>query len=64
MSETEPQTYQEAMQSHESNMWKEAIQKEIKALEENKTWEIVNENPQNKIIDTKWVFRKKGDSQD
>lgn len=54
---TEPKPYSEAMQGKNLNKWKDAIAKELKAHERNKTWEL---SPANKsIIGCKWVFKIK-----
>ncbi|GJS32085.1 retrovirus-related pol polyprotein from transposon TNT 1-94 [Tanacetum coccineum] len=39
--EGEPSTFQEALNNPDASFWKEAMQKEIKALHKNKTWELV-----------------------
>lgn len=39
--------------------WKEAFKNEYKALQKNGTWEIVNRQEGQKVIDTKWVLRTK-----
>lgn len=55
----EPKTYQEAMQSKDSDKWRDAIDEELKAHERNKTWELLP-LPENKnIIGCKWVFKIK-----
>lgn len=54
----EPISYKQAMDSQDSEKWCGAIKQEIEALEENGTWDIVNDY-KGKVIDTKWVFKKK-----
>lgn len=61
--DNEPQSYQEAMCSQEAKLWREAIDKELKSLEENCTWEPACSSYKGKVIDTKWVFKKKKDSE-
>lgn len=64
-SDEDPKTYEEAMQSNESSKWKEAMDNEIKALEENETWSNVKSDSGDvkKVIQCKWVYRKKVDQQ-
>ena len=58
-------TYSEAMESKEKNRWLEAINDEIKSMEENRVWQFVDIPSTTKdgkkvhIIDSKWVFKKK-----
>ena len=53
---SEPQTYEEASQ-HPG--WQQAMQKEIQALIDNDTWEIVSLPIGKKAIDCKWVYKSK-----
>ncbi|XP_070015759.1 uncharacterized protein [Nicotiana sylvestris] len=53
---TEPQSYTEAAQDPS---WIEAMQAEIKALQENNTWEIVNLPEGKKPIRCKWIYKVK-----
>lgn len=57
----EPLTYEDAMASSDWSKWKEAMETEIKALEENQTWICVSDESvgENKVIQCKWVFKKK-----
>lgn len=50
-----PRTYTEAVEQG----WKEAINEELDALEENKTWILVVPPQDVETIDSKWVFSKK-----
>ena len=52
----EPQTYAEASQ-HPG--WQQAMHKEIQALLDNNTWEIVSLPVGKKAIDCKWVYKAK-----
>ena len=40
----------------EDPMWKVVMHEELKALEKNKTWEIVSLPPRKKAVGSKWVF--------
>ena len=54
-----PDTYREAVNSPESDQWERAMNEEIRALEENETWELV-ELPQDRTeIKGKWVYSTK-----
>ena len=51
-----PKNVQDALQMTE---WKEAVFEEIRALEKNKTWEIVTLPEGKTIVGRKWVFTVK-----
>ncbi|CAI7870013.1 unnamed protein product [Closterium sp. NIES-53] len=57
----EPATVQQALGGEHREKWREAMDKELKALEERNTWKVVpNGVAQNKTVLTgKWVFRVK-----
>ena len=57
--EGSPVTYEEAMQSDERALWKEAMNDEVKSLHENNTWELVNLPSGVKAIGSRWVMRVK-----
>lgn len=59
MTETEPQTYKEAISSPEAPLWKEAINNEVESILQNNTWKLVNLPLGNKPIEYKWIFKKK-----
>lgn len=40
-------------------MQRNAIIEEIKSIEKNHTWELVNVSERNKTIDVKWIFKLK-----
>ncbi|KAG6438777.1 hypothetical protein O3G_MSEX000215 [Manduca sexta] len=53
----EPTSYQEAMTRPDKSKWEEAINTELRTLQENNTWEEVTEVPEGEnIISSKWVF--------
>ena len=54
-----PETYEEAIRSEDSRKWQEAMKKELKSLEENKTWTLVNIPEDKKIVEVKWIFKIK-----
>jgi hypothetical protein len=52
----EPVDYVEVSQQQE---WRDAMDVEFKALQENKTWHLVPRNTTKNIIDSKWVYKVK-----
>ena len=56
-----PNTYNQAMQSKEWHKWKEAMDKEMKSLLENNTWELVPIPLDKPVIGGRWVFQLKPD---
>jgi hypothetical protein len=61
MVEKNPQTIQEAKSTKEWPKWKEAIDKELLAHEENGTWREATPPNRQKTVKTRWVFVKKYD---
>lgn len=57
--ESDPQSYQEAMESSNSEKWKHAMKEEHDSLVDNATWELVDKPIGQKIIDCKWVYKVK-----
>lgn len=54
-----PATYSEALSSSESDLWLNAMKEEIDALHENKTWDLVERPKGSKVINCRWVLKKK-----
>ena len=57
-----PETYYEAMNCQDRDLWKEAIDKEIESLAANRTWEVVEKPKDQNICGNKWVFKVKSKS--
>ncbi|MDV3193945.1 MAG: reverse transcriptase domain-containing protein, partial [Sweet potato little leaf phytoplasma] len=55
----EPTSYNEAVNSKDSELWKSAMKHELNSLYLNKTWNLVEKPAGKKIIDCKWVFKLK-----
>ena len=57
----EPLTYQDAMNSPDSERWLEAMKSEMESMYQNKVWTLVDPPEGVKPIGCKWVFKKKTD---
>jgi hypothetical protein len=55
----EPQTIEDARSRPDWPKWKEAINAELKSLDEAHTWDIVPRPKNTNIISSKWVFKIK-----
>ena len=58
----DPISFSEAIESVESEKWIEAMKEELKSMEENKVWDIVDLSEGAKRVGCKWVFKTKHDS--
>ncbi|CAI7836793.1 unnamed protein product [Closterium sp. NIES-53] len=58
----EPATPKEALESSDAQEWKKAIESELKSIEENDTWELVELPEGHKAITSKWLFKIKSDA--
>lgn len=58
-----PSTYEEAVSCPEAAQWIKAIEDELQAHRENRTWELVQRVPGEKLIDSKWVFKMLRDTE-
>jgi hypothetical protein len=57
--DAEPKSYREAMRRPGSELWHQAMVREMEAHLENGTWELVNLPHGRKAIGSKWVFKIK-----
>jgi len=55
----DPKTIKEALARTDSSEWQMAMQKEFDAITNNKVWSLVQPKPDQKLIKTKWVFKRK-----
>ena len=55
----EPSSFEEACQCDNSTEWIEAAEDEMQSLRENQTWELVDKPIEAKIIDCRWLFKIK-----
>ncbi|CAI5504379.1 unnamed protein product [Closterium sp. Naga37s-1] len=58
----EPATLKEALESSDAEEWKKAMESELKSIEENGTWELVELPKGRKAIRSKWLFKIKSDA--
>lgn len=58
----EPQTYNQAMKSDEKDHWITAMKEEFNSLVKNNTWELVDRIDGQSIVDNKWIFKIKRNS--
>ncbi|KAK2402146.1 putative mitochondrial protein [Trifolium repens] len=56
LADTEPLDVKAALKS---NVWKEAMNEELRSIEKNKTWDLCNLPSDKKAIDVKWVYKAK-----
>ena len=54
-----PQTFQEAMNSSDANLWRKATDSEYESLMSNETWDLVEKPIGANVIKSMWVFRIK-----
>lgn len=57
-----PKDYNEAVNSSDSENWRDAMNKEIECLKRNDTWNLVEKPKDKKVLDLKWVYTKKADN--
>ncbi|CAI7846443.1 unnamed protein product [Closterium sp. NIES-54] len=58
----EPPTLKEALESRDAEEWKKAMESELKSIEENGMWELVELPEGRKAITSKWLFKIKSDA--
>ncbi|CAI7899588.1 unnamed protein product [Closterium sp. NIES-54] len=58
----EPATLKEALESSDAEEWKKAMESELKSIEENGTWELVELPEGRKASTSKWLFKIKSDA--
>ncbi|CAI7774248.1 unnamed protein product [Closterium sp. NIES-54] len=58
----ETATLKEALESSDAEEWKKAMESELKSIEENGTWELVELPEGRKAITSKWLFKIKSDA--
>jgi hypothetical protein len=63
ITDDEPRTVREAMNSEDSKLWKKSMVEEMDALDKNEAWDIVEFPPRRKSVGRKWLFKKKFNAQ-
>jgi hypothetical protein len=58
----EPTSVEEALSSPEREQWKQALDEEYRSLQINEAWELVTLPKGKKVVKSKWIFKKKRDS--
>jgi hypothetical protein len=56
---TNPVSYQEAIQSEDCDQWTVAMNREMDCLVKNDTWTLIDKPQDKKVLDVKWVYKKK-----
>lgn len=54
-----PKCFRKATQGPEGDLWRQACDKEMKAMHEKNVWKLVNRPPNVNVIRGLWLFRKK-----
>ena len=57
-----PNTFEEAIESQESQEWKKAMKSEMDSLARNETWKLVNRPKHRQVIDVKWIYKKEDEN--
>eukprot|EP00253_Pinus_taeda_P013281 PITA_13281 len=59
VTDDDPRTVKEAVDSKDGKLWKEAMVEEMASLHKNEAWDLVEFPAGRKPIGSKWVFKKK-----
>jgi hypothetical protein len=63
ITDDDPRTVKEAVNSEDSKLWKKAMLEEMDALDKNEAWDIVELPAGRKLVGRKWFFKKKFNAQ-
>jgi hypothetical protein len=63
ITDDDPRTVTEAMNSEDSKLWKKVMVEEMDALDKNEAWDIVELPAGRKSVGSKWLFKKKFNAQ-
>ncbi|CAI7843939.1 unnamed protein product [Closterium sp. NIES-54] len=58
----EPANLKEALESSDAEEWKKGMESELKSIDENGTWELVELPEERKAITSKWLFKIRFDA--
>ena len=56
---SDPQSASEALSSSECSSWQQAMDEEFRSLSENETWSLVDRPRDSNVVESKWVFKRK-----
>jgi hypothetical protein len=59
ITDDDPRTIREAMDSKDGNLWKRAMDEEMASLDKNEAGDLVELSTRRNPIGNKWVFKKK-----
>ena len=59
ITDDDPKTVREVVNSEDSKLWKKAMVEEMDALDKNEAWDIVELPAGRKSVGSKWLFKKK-----
>jgi hypothetical protein len=59
ITDDDPRTVREAVDSEDGNLWKKAMEEEMASLDKNEAWDLVELPTRRNPIGSKWVFKKK-----
>ena len=59
ITDDDPRTVREVVDSEDGNLWKRAMEEEMASLNKNEAWDLVELPTIRKPIGSKWVFKKK-----
>jgi hypothetical protein len=59
ITDDDPRTDREAVDSKDGNIWKRAMEEEMTSLDKNEAWDLVELPTGRNPIGNKWVFKKK-----
>jgi hypothetical protein len=63
ITDDDPKTVMEEVNSEDSKLWKKAMVEEMDALDKNEAWDIVELPAGRKYVGSKWLFKKKLNAQ-
>ena len=59
ITDDDPRTVRETMDSEDGNIRKNVIDEEMLALDKNETWDLVELSTRRNTIGSKWVFKRR-----
>jgi hypothetical protein len=59
ITDDDPRTFREVVDSEDGNLWKKSMDEEMAALDKNESWDLVEFLTRINLIGNKWVFKNK-----